>query len=370
MSNLISNNRENILLALIRAGLWGTDVWLSRYDNIDYKRLLVIAGEQSIVGLVTDGLERVKDITVPQVEKLFFIGKSMQIEQQNVALNSFVAELVQKMRRYGIYALLVKGQGVAQCYEKPLWRTPGDVDFYLSESNYKAAKEFLTPLATNVDTENVQMQHLGMHIDPWVVELHGTMYTELSKKINRGLDEIHRNIFYDGKVRSWDDNGVTVFLPSADNDVLIIFTHIIQHFYIGGIGLKQICDWCRLLWTYKDEIDRGLLESRLRKMGLMAEWKAFATFAIVYLGMPIDAMPLYAKTAENTRRAKKICELILDSGNLGHNHDESYRSRYPHFIQKSITFWRRFRGFARRAIIFPVNSPKFFVHYVIHKTTG
>lgn len=52
------------------------------------------------------------------------------IEQRNVAQNQFIGALIQKLNATGIKALLVKGQGIAQCYEKPLWRKSGDVDLF------------------------------------------------------------------------------------------------------------------------------------------------------------------------------------------------------------------------------------------------
>lgn len=42
------------------------------------------------------------------------------------------------------------------------------------------------------------------------------------------------------------------------------------------------------------QIDVPLLESRLRGMDLMPEWKRFAALTVGYLGIPIDAMPLYS----------------------------------------------------------------------------
>ena len=43
--------------ALIRAGLWGTEVQLSDYGDIDYSSVMSLAEEQSVVGLVTAGLD-------------------------------------------------------------------------------------------------------------------------------------------------------------------------------------------------------------------------------------------------------------------------------------------------------------------------
>lgn len=78
-------------------------------------------------------------------------------------------------------------------------------------------------------------------------------------------ERVQRDIFENGGVRVWRNDGVDVLLSSPDNDVMIVFTHFLQHFFVGGVGLRQICDWCRLLWTYRDSIDRGLLEQRRTK---------------------------------------------------------------------------------------------------------
>jgi len=82
-------------------------------------------------------------------------------------------------------------------------------------------------------------------------------------------------------------------LPAVDEDVFFVFTHFIKHFYKEGLGLRQVCDWCRLLWTYRESLNHELLETRLRRAGLMKEWKGFAAVAVNYMGMSEEAMPLY-----------------------------------------------------------------------------
>ena len=85
------------------------------------------------------------------------------------------------------------------------------------------------------------------------------------------LDEIQQDTFEKDETRIWKDGETDVLLPHADNDVIFVFTHILQHFFKGGIGVRQICDWCRLLWTYRNEIDHSKLEMRLKRMNLMSE---------------------------------------------------------------------------------------------------
>lgn len=292
----------------------------------------------------------------PKVLLLQWIGEIQMLEQQNLEMNSFIEDIVDRMLKVGIYTLLVKGQGVAQCYERPLWRSCGDVDFYLSKENFDKAKAFFRPLVQSIDPDNDYSQHINMHYDPWVVEIHGNQYTALSLRVDRVMDDIHHDLFLGGNVRSWRIGNTQVFLPSENNDVLIIFAHFLKHFYKGGLGLKQICDWCRLLWTYRDTINVKLLKRRLEKMGGISIWKAFAALAVEYLGMPEDAMPFYSNKKCWKRKAEKIATFVMEVGNFGHNRDTSYYGKYPKLICKMISMWRRLGDAIRHTRIFPVES--------------
>lgn len=46
------DNTIEVFFALVRAGLWETDVQLTSYGEVDYESILRIAREQSVVGLV------------------------------------------------------------------------------------------------------------------------------------------------------------------------------------------------------------------------------------------------------------------------------------------------------------------------------
>lgn len=274
-------------------------------------------------------------------------------------MNAFVASLIERLRKEDVYAILVKGQGIAQCYEKPLWRASGDVDLLLSDTNYEKAKEVLLPLATDVEDEYKSFKHLGMTMKGgYVVELHGTMHSRLSRRIDKVIDEAQKDVFYGGNVRSWNNGGTMVFLPAPDDDVIFVFTHILHHYYIEGIGLRQICDWCRLLWTCRNSLNHELLESRIRKAGLMSEWKAFAALATKYLGMPevLSFMFQDSREAKWERKADRIMEFVLECGNFGHNREAA--------SGKIGSVWSKTKDFARHAQVSPLDSIKFYFHFV------
>ena len=357
-------NTKNAFLELVRAGLWEKEARLSQFDNIDYATILQLAEEQSVVGLVTAGLERVVDVKVPQEWLLQFIGETLQIEQQNKAMNGFIRELINQLRGKDIYTLLVKGQGIAQCYEKPLWRASGDVDLFLSDDNYSKARNILLPLGELTEPEEAAKKHLSLRMGEWIVELHGTLRSGLSYRIDKMLDTIKDDVFYGGNLRSWNNENTQVFIPSANCDAIYIFTHILQHFYKGGIGLRQICDWCRLLWTYRESLNYVLLESRIKKAGLMSEWRTFGAFAVEYLGMPVEAMPMYSSDKKWKRKAEKICSFIIEVGNFGHNRDMDYYNSKPYVVRKMISMRRRVGDLFRHARIFPLDSIRFLPNIV------
>lgn len=350
--------KTQVFFALLEAGLWEKNVRLSRFGNVDYNEVYRLAEEQSVVGLVAAGLEHVTDVKVPKEELLQFVGQALQLEQRNKVMNTFLSSLIEKLRGTDIHTLLLKGQGVAQSYERPLWRTSGDIDLFLSEGNYLRAKDLLVPLAGSVEDENNYTQHFGMTINSIEVELHGNLRSELYPRIDRELDKVKDEIFYAGDVRSWLNGKTQVFLPSINCDIVYVFTHILQHFFKGGIGLRQICDWCRLLWTYRDSLNHGLLESRIKNMGLMSEWKTFGSLAVNTLGMPAEAMPFYSDSNKWKKKAERVLAFVLETGNFGHNRDMSYRNEESAISRKWKTFCHITSDTIKQFTIFPMDSLK------------
>ena len=354
------DNTTDTFFALVRAGLWEGQrpVSSSKFQvpsDVEWEKVYQLAQEQSVQGLVLQGIEWFKnhnlnvletsgtgerarvDLDVNQKLLLQWIGEVQIIEQRNKAMNQFIADLVAKMREADIYTLLVKGQGIAECYEKPQWRTPGDIDFFLSDTNYERAKSFLKPLANDGKPERLYSKEIGFYVNSWLIELHGTLHTGLSTRVDKSIDAVQRDVFYAGNVRSWYNGNTQVFLPAADENVFLVFTHFVKHFYKeGGVTLRQMCDWCRLLYRYRGELDLRILESRIKRAGLLSEWKAFGALAVEYLGMPVEAMLLYSEDKKWSKKAEKIVAFILKGGK-----------------------WQRFKDTFRVGSIFPLNTLKF-----------
>lgn len=332
------------------------------FEPVDWQKVWELAQEQSVQGIVLAGIKKIfskkQSLDIPQALLLQWIGEIQFLEQRNIAMNTFVADLIEELRSKDVYATLVKGQGIAQCYEEPLWRASGDVDLLMSDSNYRKSVTVLNAKATHIDNEITEISHQAMKIGEWDIDLHGSLRTGLWKRMDKSIDEVQCAVLCEGKVRSWMNGNTQLFLPAPNEDVMFVFTHILQHFFKGGIGLRQICDWSRLLWTYRDVINVKLLEARLKSAGVISEWKAFASLAVNWIGMPVEAMPFYSPNKKWIRKAGRMLNLVLETGNFGHNRDVSYYTKYPFLIQKSISLWRYSKDSARQFLIFPADSAK------------
>lgn len=165
---------------------------------------------------------------------LQWIGEVQQIEQRNKAMNMFVAEIIEILRKEDVYCLLVKGQGVAQCYEKPLWRESGDIDLLFTEDNYNKAKIVLIPIACEVSDENETARHQALVIEGLNVELHGAMPFLLSKWADRVIEKTLTSALSKGGEITLQLDDVDVPLPNPDNHIFIVFTHFLHHFLLKG----------------------------------------------------------------------------------------------------------------------------------------
>ena len=105
-----TKNIQRAFFEILKAGLFpvhGEGAMVNA--TVDFQEVYQLAQEQSVVGLLAAGLEHVKDVKVPQAIALSIAGEVLQLEQRNRAMNEFVARLIEKLRRAGVYTLLVKG---------------------------------------------------------------------------------------------------------------------------------------------------------------------------------------------------------------------------------------------------------------------
>jgi len=353
---------DELFFSVLRAGLWGVADNVSdlSYENVDWKEVLMLAKEQTVLGFFTDGFSVMKDsgmsvnVTAKTAEWLMI--QTIGIERANARLNALVAETCTSFKLNGIDYRLIKGQGTAQNYPHPEHRSPGDIDYLLDDKNYELASALLAPKAEKLCPEDSHKKHLGMFFNGDLeIELHGTARAGFGKKFDDVIDSMQAEMFLGKGSRSWSCQGAEVLLPSVNFDAVFIFTHFVQHFYHGGLGLRQICDWTMHLHSFASEIDRDWVFARLKALGMLNEWKAFGYLAVNKLGLPEGEMPLY--DLSYAKHADRIWASIKYSGNFGRkmNEGRDYKSE-PFLLRKTRSLRGHLVWMSRHFSLSPRNT--------------
>ena len=103
-------------------------------------------------------------------------------------------------------------------------------------------------------------------------------------------------------------------------------------------------------------------------MGLISEWKAFYNLANRYLGMLDYGSGLMVHDSRYDKKADRIMEFVLETGNFGHNRERTASKSY--MGGKLASTFRKLKDFGHHMRIFPIDSVKFFCYFAIDGIGG
>ena len=346
--------------SLLRSGLWNEVPDSSLFaGDTDWEGIYRLSYEQTVVPLVTDGINRLPKGCLPAGPERMdpFLGDLMVTAQRNTKLDAFIPKLFGALKN--IPVILIKGQALARDYPDPLRRQPGDIDLLLPPSSYAAAKAVLLPKASSVMEEHPEILHQGMMFGSIEVELHGTVSTLMSRKLDRKLAALLKDQFDGRPLPTVSIGGAEIPVPEATFNAAYVFVHFLHHYWSGGVGLRQLVDWMTFVSVHKRDIHPVVLETTLKDLGLLHVWKVFTGFAQEYLGCPAEKLPFAA--APDKRKDARIWRYLVRCGNFGMNTDRT-RGKEPWLIRKVHSFFRltvadRLRHFR----VFPKESIRFFL---------
>ena len=136
-------HENNLLLNLLRCGLWEEDVNLPLFasNKANWPGLFELAQKQAVTGVVFDALKHLPaELQPPRALYLQWCGLVAKIETRNELMNKVIGALNETLRGYEISPVLLKGQGVARYYRNPLRRICGDIDIYVSPEEFDRAQ--------------------------------------------------------------------------------------------------------------------------------------------------------------------------------------------------------------------------------------
>jgi hypothetical protein len=329
----------NLFCSVLRAGLWNK-VPDADMRGADFNRIWVDAQKQAVSGLVAQGLINTSHMHPKTLEVLQ--RKILSIAAMSFKISHILADAVKALRNSGIEPILLKGHGVASYYHQPLLRECGDIDLYVRHDEYRRAFDILGERLKDVEEKEFEVQgkHSHLVIRGIPIELHQFSDVLPRKYNNRYQDISDTGLSSNHQILSVDN--IRVRTPEPTFNTFFVFNHFWRHFIAVGVGFRQVCDWVVLLHSLKNSIDRDRLSIMLESLDLMKPWKAFSFIAVDLLGLPEEEMPFYDSSC--SRLSRKIIQMMMREGNLGHERKERWMELGYPFLDKAKVFivstWR------------------------------
>ena len=370
------NRSQTQFLELLRAGLWGVaaDPENFKPDSVDWKAVLRVAKEQTMMAVVADGIETLpKELWPPKEVMMKLAMMRLKIEQTHVLLNSTIAQIVRALDAQGVPSVLLKGQGIAQNYLRPESRTCGDIDLYTGHGGYQKAFEIIEGLHEGrAHKEAAECEHhLHTSLNGVEVEIHRLASFLHGKRMNANFQkwtqESMDSLFGTDRLAVWDNGGTPVALAPATYNAFFILHHAVRHMTTEGVGFRQICDWTMLLHKCHAQVDVELLGRKLKELHMERIWQEFGRLAVGFLGLPASELPLAPADLTPGRKTHELLQHIFISGNFG-RFDANGRdhSEVPYLVRK----WRSFTFQSRRLMKLFGLFPGYSLAYMWHWFTG
>jgi len=334
----MNNNTTKVSLALLRSALWGNtqqtheDAFPTCSD--EWKGIADFFTCQSLDGLLPDAIASLPSSLQPSMAvKMPLIARQIQVERMNHAMNNELLTFTSELNRRSIPYILLKGQGIASVYPNPLHRLCGDIDLYVPAKYLKEVHRGLMAFGAVRETES--RHHINYRANGVEWELHHKIYYFQKESCNHLFmhyvdEEMNASPYY----VSIEGEQVRVFNPTMN--VLLLLSHIVDHFYCEGVGLRQLCDYALALHHKHEEIDRTKLLEMLDALALTRAYRVFGYICTHYLGMPSGALML-EPSKKDIRLAHRVMADCLKGGNFGHAESNKRQSMW-----QNITFYTRF----------------------------
>lgn len=284
----------------------------------EWKRLYEIAEEQSLLGVLFRGVEKLPKEKRPDIDLLLsWAGDAMQLEEENRLMNSECARLTQLFAKEQRRSAILKGQANARLYPDPLIRQPGDIDIWV-EGGQDSVIEMLRKLEMMDDVGDLPAEgkatlteyhvHLPANEQGVVVEVH---FLPSSGNYNPWTNRRMMKWLEKEIVQTTTNTPQQFCVPSVKFALVMQLSHIQRHFLEDGIGLRQVCDYYWLL-QHSTPDDRNEVAGMLRSFGLHCT--AGALMWILHEILYLDDGLRLCKTDRN--RGEWMLRDIMEIGRL------------------------------------------------------
>ena len=309
---------DNLFFELLQIALGTRDV-LSRVPKMKEWMVLYQKSEnQSIIGVMLDGLERLpENQRPPQDFSLQWIGYVQVIEQNTIRITKTGTEAVKYFQENGFGCTLLKGAAVGRYYPNPDSRQSGDVDVWLS-----GGREIIYDFARKFDKDGrlygVNYHHIHFHL---FKDIHLEVHIWPAYLRN----PIHNRRFH--QFCALYHPVVEHPMPDLAFDRVFILMHCYNHMTGNGVGLRQIIDYYYVLKQGFTEAEKDDSVRWIKKLGMYR----FASGLMWLMQYAFGMEDKYLLMKPNEKEGHFILQEVMMTGNMGRSDTRNWGSKQTAF---------------------------------------
>jgi hypothetical protein len=311
---------QKALFSLLRLGLWESaqNEAMPFLSDSQWADVYQAARMHTVEGIVFDGVQRMPENLLPPRELLLkWTVRVDQIERHNIQMAACIKSQLHWYQEAGIHPALLKGQGVAACYEIPAHRISGDIDWYFGgENDYRRANELIRTKGLDLSYDAgfstaYKWQGIVVEHHKRMFDLHNPFCFSYLAQLQKKYHETQLKVAVQGNLLT---------LPAPILMMLQVNAHILKHLLAFGLGIRQLCDAARVYYAHRLSVNGQQLKEIYKKLGIL-EWIHLLHAVLVkYIGLQPEHLPFALPQHIN---ADWMMEEIWRSGNFGY-----FDSRY------------------------------------------
>ncbi len=348
-----------IFYDLLRVAL-GNQKCLSKTPTAEeWAWLLDVAEKQAVDGITYGALEVLTQHGQKPTEdvKLDWFSFAEEIKSQNRLVNQRCKEVTELFAKAGFKTCILKGQGNGLMYKdgdpptsllreakepakEPakdpttslpreandmpketlrlgMLRVPGDIDIWVKGSK----DEIIRFCRSKVGETNISHHHVEFPIfDDIPVEVHFIPSYSVLSRYNKRLQKFFES-FQTEDIHGVDEKGndYSLIIPEKKVNLVFQLSHMMRHFFYGGIGLRQMIDYYYLL-RLGDPPTSLHREAYKKEMAETFEYLGLRKFAGAVMWIMKEVLGMdekYLIVAPDEKRGIMVLSEMMEGGNFG-----------------------------------------------------
>ncbi len=281
---------DNRLLALVRSGLWKTDLPIDLFNQMtetDWKIIFKQSSIQGVMGIAYDGM--LPWVSTLNISRNLFLTWSANVEamekryyQQCKALE----DITEYYHRFSINTLVLKGIGLSTYYPNPSHREGGDIDIYLFNDFEKGNKK-IAELGINVlRGGSINPKHTIFYYHNIPIENHQWFLShDFVFKKNKHIESVITEKIDISQCKELFIRNQKIYVPSTMCNAFYLLGHMSSHIITSGLTLRHLCDWAVFLNKEYAHIDFKLLESYFLKSDFLTSIQIITSLTFEKIGL-------------------------------------------------------------------------------------